>query len=243
MAEDTRLTYEALYELVRREKSRDELQKLDAGHMAAALVFLRDIDGRLQGVDSSSMFGQNEHEQLVIQAQNARRLVRELYDRRERKVIELALNKARTGSDLIDTTNLIPQERALFDMLVTSLHAFRQGLLGNVLSLREPERTLSALFTDQPDTAGVPPHLRLSPERTPSHLPAQQSSAAVSKATPEPTEEANPGMRKLKFVSPVDQFVGQELELYGPFQPGDEAELPITVAEVLLAQGTALEAR
>lgn len=230
--EATRVTYEMLYELVRREKSREELQKLEEQYLAGMLAFLREQDGRMvMPATASEMFANSERDQLISQQQNTRRLVRELYERRERKIVDLALNRSRTGSDLIDTSGLTYEERALFDMLVTSLDAFRRGVLGNLLTLKEPERALvgvNVMVQSSPSMSMTP--------RVAEHAPTPLREPARAPAM------AAPGMRKIKFTQPVEQFVGQELELYGPFQPGDEAELPVTVAEVLLLQKTAIEA-
>jgi DNA replication initiation complex subunit (GINS family) len=233
MAEDNRVTYEMIYELVRREKSREELQKLDNAYLAGLLAFLREQDGRMVGTGKSDLFAISERDQLIVQAQNTRRLVRELYERRERKIVDLAVNKSRTGSDLIDTSNLLPEERALFDMLVTSLDAFRRGILGNMLALKEPEAALLGYATPAPTSVS---HASLfkAVESTPAEK--QEAPKAVPLA-------AKDGMKKVRFTQQVEQFVGQELELYGPFEPGEEAELPETVAEVLLAQHTVEDVR
>ena len=240
MAEDeNRVTYEMIYELVRREKSREELQKLEENFLPGLLTFLREQDGRMLGPGSrSDLFAISERDQLMVQSQNTRRLVREIYERRERKIVDLAVNKSRTGSDLIDTSNLIAEEKALFDMLVTSLDAFRRGILGNVLALRDPERAL--LGSAMPSAA---------PVSSTSFGHKAISSDALSEVNLDHIEPTAPpsdihvpqkdGFKKVRFVQPVEQFVGQELELYGPFQPGEEAELPTTVAEVLLAQKSA----
>ena len=235
--DETRVTYEMLYELVRREKSREELQKLDDHYLAGVLAFLSEQDGRMVTIGATSeMFANSERDQLIAQQQNTRRLVRELYERRERKIVDLALNRSRTGSDLIDTSGLTHEEKALFDMLVTSMDAFRRGVLGNLLTLKAPERALVGMSAAAPSS--VAPSLSMTP-RTVEHTPTPVRDVRAH----DPVFEApKDGMRKVKFTQPVEQFVGQELELYGPFQAGDEAELPATVAEVLLLQKTAIEA-
>jgi hypothetical protein len=37
----------------------------------------------------------------------------------------------------------------------------------------------------------------------------------------------------------VEQFVGKELELYGPFEPDSSAELPKEIADILVNKGSA----
>ena len=45
----------------------------------------------------------------------------------------------------------------------------------------------------------------------------------------------------VKFLDKIEQFVGKELELYGPFDKNDEAKLPRELADVLIKQGKAVE--
>jgi DNA replication initiation complex subunit (GINS family) len=281
-----KITYDALYELVRREKQKDELQQLEPEYLALVLAYLRELDNRLLVTDKQGMFGQSDHEQLAAQQRNARKLIRELYERREKKLSEIALNKSCTGSDLIDTSNLLSSEKALFDMLVGALDAYRRGILHNIISLREPEQLLlgsqvidTALLSGRISDSGMMLESR-KPMGGTTGKSAGEMSEAEKKAMPDElavtgaagaasdtvsvaagavgaaagvigTEgaavvaqeaksmsPAKPGMRRVCFVSAVDQFVGQELELYGPFQPGDEAELPVAVADILLSQGS-----
>ncbi len=255
MADEQRVNYTVLYDFVRNEKSREELQRLDDTVLSGMVGFLREQDARLQETASrSDMFSTSEADQLRSQLLNAKRLVRELYERRERKIIDLALNKSRTGSDLIDTSNLLPHERPLFDMIVTSLDAYRRGILSHILAFKDPEarlmESLSSAFATS--IAPVPsPHTHSSGvsaslaaastaapafSSTPTVVPAHGAKPAPAK----PAVKATPqGFCRVSFLAPVDQFVGQELELYGPFEQGEEAELPAAVAEVLFAQKSA----
>jgi hypothetical protein len=45
----------------------------------------------------------------------------------------------------------------------------------------------------------------------------------------------------VKFTHPVEQFVGKELELYGPFQPDQKEKLPAEIADILIEKGSAIE--
>ena len=46
---------------------------------------------------------------------------------------------------------------------------------------------------------------------------------------------------KVKFLSSIPAFVGQDLKEYGPFKEGDVANLPRSLASILLAKGLAKE--
>jgi DNA replication initiation complex subunit (GINS family) len=129
--EKTVLTYETLFELVMREKGREELQKLDETVYADILAYLSQ---KKELSRSSEMADSNEH--LMQQLRNIKRLIKELYERREKKIINLALMRSRTGSDAMDLSVLLEPERMLFLSLVEKLDNARSEIIGSIISER-----------------------------------------------------------------------------------------------------------
>ena len=206
------VTYETLYELLRREKSRDELQPLDNGFLLDVLTYLREKQAILDdALAKDDLFSLDEREKTQVQLVNIRKIIRELYERREKKIIDMALNKSRTKSNLIDTNTLLVHERYLFDSIVSVMDGFRTSVLHNILSLREPTLT----------TTSIP----VTPESITEPLP----------------EIPTPTTKSVKFIKTVEQFVGKELELYGPFQENQQEKLPADIADILIEQGNAVE--
>jgi DNA replication initiation complex subunit (GINS family) len=211
------VTYETLYEMLRREKSREELQVLDEGFLLDVLYYLREKQRILDEAEKKQdLFSLDEREKTQVQLVNIRKIVRELYERREKKIADMALNRSRTKSNLIDTSTLLVHERYLFDSIVSVLDGFRDSVLHSVLSLREPSLTINL-----PETAKAPPEI-------PSVVPPVEAPPA-------------PAVKFVKFTQPVEQFVGKELELYGPFQPDQKEQLPADIADILIAKGSAVE--
>jgi DNA replication initiation complex subunit (GINS family) len=165
----------------------------------------------------------DEREKTQVQLVNIRKIVRELYERREKKIADMALNKSRTKSNLIDTSTLLVHERYLFDSIVSVLDSFRGSVLHNVLSLREPSLTVNL-----PEPAKMPEIAPVEPE---------QAQSIVQPIPPMPA----PSVKRVKFTQPVEQFVGNELELYGPFQPEQKEQLPAEIANILIEKGSAVE--
>ena len=54
-----------------------------------------------------------------------------------------------------------------------------------------------------------------------------------------PKEEKS--VKTVRFMSAVPKFLGRELEVYGPFEEEDVANLPGEVADVLIKKGRAEE--
>jgi len=122
---ETQITYEQLFDALRRERSRDELQKLDDGFYRDARIFVAaKRDAML--ADNAGGYGGLASQRASIEYQNARRNIRELYDRRERKILTLALHRARTDGAVVDTGALLAEERVFFDAVVELLVQTRE---------------------------------------------------------------------------------------------------------------------
>ena len=133
------VTYETLYETFRREESRQELQELPAGFLGDVVTYLQEKEERFEKTKHKiDLFSTTERETLQQQLHNTRKLLRKLYERREKKIVDIAMNKSKTNSDLIDTTHMLAPEQVLFQNLVKQLDDGRQSILGNLLSLQHP---------------------------------------------------------------------------------------------------------
>ncbi len=227
------VTYEALFDLVVREKSRDELQALSPNFFADLAGYLSEKRSML------SVQSAEEKERASRQLQNINRLIRELYDRREKKIINMALARSRAAADIIDTTALLAEERAMFEGLVSQLDLFRNAVLASLLEAKAPNlntedkqaraealaaasRTITSIATSA---------------ITGTNFPAGTSGSGNESAA----AAATAATRLIRFLHPVPRFVGKELEVYGPFDQEDIANLPKEIAEVLITKGRAEE--
>ena len=127
------LTYEALYDILRRERTRQELQKLDSN-------FYKDVDNyireKIKTLESqrqkSSIFAQKEIEKTEKQLDNVKKIIKELYEKREMKITQLALSMAKT-KDMQEVIELLPEERDMFENLVKSLREGREIIIYNLI--------------------------------------------------------------------------------------------------------------
>ncbi len=199
------INYETIYEILRREKGRDEIQKLEPEFFANLVEYLQNKISLLEdSKNKMDLFSSAEHAELRTQMENINRMIKELYERREKKVIMLALNKSRTGSDIIDSSNLLVEEKLFFDEIILSMDRYRKGILVKVTNGKFPDIA--------------------------SQCPPEQTNSSVDL----PTEQN--GTKLVRFLKPVPKFVGKELEVYGPFQEDDMANLPSEIANVLISK-------
>ncbi len=210
---EVRVTYETLFDLLRREKARNELQVLDKGFFEDVVSYLKEKEGMLE----KASFSVGEKEKIRIQLKNVRKILKELYEIREKKVLGLALNKVRTGTELIDTSSFLGVEEDLFNDAVGLLTKYKEEVLLKVINGEAPKG-----FTEDKE-----------------QLRANQPQQSVAEKKMDSGQD-KPG--KVRFLADTPKFVGFDKEIYGPFKKGEEAELPGSVASLLLKKGRVEEA-
>ncbi|MBI5065580.1 hypothetical protein HZA97_05065 [Candidatus Woesearchaeota archaeon] len=126
MGESVVLTFENVYEVLRREKGREDLQKLDETFFTHVSSYISEKRASLAVVSKKNdIFSHKEKENINLQLVNIKKVLKDLYDQREQKIISLALNKSKTNSSLIDTAQLLPKEKQMFEKLSKQLNEYR----------------------------------------------------------------------------------------------------------------------
>src|SRR3989338_4305293 len=122
------ITYETLFELLKRERERSDLQKLEPSFFSEVISYVKDKK-KILDAKSDSVFAPEERKKTERQLENIYKILRELYERREKKIIQLALDKSRTRSNLIDTSTLLKEEKVFFDAITDLLDNYREAIL------------------------------------------------------------------------------------------------------------------
>ncbi|MBU0667475.1 MAG: hypothetical protein ABIC91_00150 [Nanoarchaeota archaeon] len=248
---DVKITYETLFDILRREKSRDELQLLDKNFYQDVLEYLKQKQSILEDKsDQSELFRVSEAEKTRIQLQNVKKILKELYEKRERKIINLAINKARTGSNIIDTTTVLPEEKPLFEQATSMLSKSRNEILHKLILLKNLNITTNAsdLVQEQSSTDinSAAPIIQ-NPLEDDINTTKKASSEEVSEAQKEPRscpkhvdeEESSAKSQTVKFLGSIPKFLGRDKEQFGPFEIDDVAQLPAEIAQILIKKGRA----
>lgn len=251
MAEkDVVVTYETLYELLRLEKNREELQKLEPSFFDDVLSYLNDKRNAFESQQSQSiLFAADEKEKARLELENIKKILKDLYDRREKKIINIALNKARTGVTVVNTANMLQSERMLFDSVNSILTGFRKGVLfklacGELPDISSlPENRASAMDYDGAyDTA--------MPKAAPDTSDEEESTGGMHfRTSEEPKElktsqnfgESSADLKRVRFLASIGEIVGPDLKIYGPFDEGAVISLPRDLARVLVEKNQAEE--
>ncbi len=136
------ITFETLFDLVQREKKREELQKLDSSFYASFVDYFRSKRQLLKS-KKQDFASPEEIKRIELQLENIQKLMRELYDKREKKIVMLAISKARTASAIVDSSKMLPEEKKLFDAIVKALSLYRCSVLDSLLAAKMPRLVMA----------------------------------------------------------------------------------------------------
>ncbi len=204
MTEEGIITYEKLYEVLRLEKYKKELQKLDVDFYNKVVKYLDEKSSILQSQEGKdSIFASQSIAKTKRQLENTKMILKELYERRESKITQMALFNSRTGEKSQEIDALLEEELKLYNSLVDIFNIYKDGILINILNGRVPE-----LHNE------------------------------VNVAENKKLEKIN---KLVRFLQPVPKFVGEDMEVYGPFDTEDIANLPEKVSEILVKNNRAEE--
>ena len=204
-SKEINITYETLFEILKREKDTADLQKLDSGFFDDFVDYLNEKKKLLGKEDS--LFSYDEKKKVEKQIDNARRLIKDIYERREKKIMNIAIIRSRTQSDVMDKSVFLEHEKKLFNEIVRTLDNFRKGIIHNATLGKKPsESKVEDKKAEKGEDAGK-----------------DASEGSTTKL--------------VRFLHIVPKFVGKELEEYGPFEEEDIANLPSEIADLLIGKG------
>lgn len=237
------ITYETLFDLLRKERSLDELQPLQGSFWMDVVEYLKE---RSQFLESKSAL---EQEKYRMQFTNIKRILKEIYERREQKIVNLALNVIRTDTEsFVDKKNMLAEEKSFFSDVLSQLDKYKKAVLLEVFEQRIPTilpEYLRPNTVDAKEESSSTEHQLESSQQTHPEQPTQKSVEEHEKKSAEEqlddssSQEADTDTLLVKFTTTVPKFMGKNNQIFGPFQEGAIATLPKQIADILLKKGKA----
>jgi len=132
------ITYETLYEILRKEKYNQDLQNIDKEFFKKVATYLDEKERLITQAPKDSAFSK-EIEATRKQVENAKRLIKEIYERRENKILQLAMLYTRSQARSMPT--LLPEEDELYKAAVALFTKYRNEILENILKAAPPQVT------------------------------------------------------------------------------------------------------
>ena len=139
------ITHEALYEILTREKSKQDLQKIDMDFFQQLSAYLEEKELILNSQKEKNSFPE-EIKKTEKQLRTIKQLANEIIERRKRKILDLALLNSRTET-AAKAKNMLPNEESLYDSILSSLQQFSiTEKESKVLKDENPEDTNTTLI-------------------------------------------------------------------------------------------------
>lgn len=197
------ITYETLYEILRKEKSFSELQNLDKNFFQNVVNYIKEKSDILESQrKKTSIFASVEIIKTQKQLENIKKILKELYERRENKIVQIALFSSRT-SQKKESLSLLEEENKFYQKLENIFSNYRKDILLKLLSKKLPK-------IEEPKDIKIE-----NKERNKTKL--------------------------VRFLHSLPKFVGENLNIYGPFEAEDISNLPYRIAKVLIKKRRAQE--
>ena len=134
MEEDI-ITYENLYETLRKEKYKKELQPLDKDFYRKVAVYLQEKQDILNTQQGTDTLFSNQVQKTRKQIENTQKILKELYERRETKIIQLAIFSSRTSTDTVETSDMLEEETEFYKKFIKHLNSQREANLYNLIKV------------------------------------------------------------------------------------------------------------
>ena len=192
--EDT-ITFEYLYDILRKEKYSKEIQKLDDNFLQNLKKYITEKTKILKSQsEKESIFTATETQKTRKHLENVQKLIKELFERRESKILYLAFVVSKTHGKHQLLSNLTKEEEILLQEIIQKLEMFRNSTTNSILSEHENiNEKPKDIKTDQKTRTKI-----------------------------------------IKVLEHVPQFIGLDMQVYGPFNQKETAVLPEEIAELLI---------
>ncbi len=263
---EIKITLEMLYDILRTEKKREDLQKLEESFFKDVVFYVREKKSLLESKEkSTNIFAVGERDKLEYEIRSIKRILKEIYEKREKKIIDITINKSRTGSDIIDTSAMLQEEKEFYQETLKILDGFRRGIVwaiseGNFPGVPQQRKLVQAgNAREQAPGNGDTVNEALRDDVRDDKNAADSGKDAAEKltgvttsSTPETTAiplhaenaaaDAVPKEKtKIRFIRPMPSFIWKDMNVYGPFDAGEELEIYPEVAELIIRKGRAVK--
>ena len=146
---------------------------------------------------------------------SAKRVFDKIIGLRQQKIVKQAKFAVKSDKGENSNLNLLPREQELFLELKNLFQDFNH----NIERMINGEESIEQPDIDLDETE-------------------EQDSEETSE---DESEEVEEGYQIVKIISDVPEFMGTDLESYGPFEEGEEVQIPEDNAEILVNRGNAEE--
>lgn len=245
------ITYDTIRKSHRAEKQEIALQKLPEN----LFILVRNWIDHKQSMQKSTA--------SLLEIENAKKLLDDLLNRREKKLVISALHTIRGD---LPPQNMTLDEEKFFDNLVCILKQARQDMREQMFGydsiIEEKIESARTMMEEMKANESVPAFLQKKTDNAKNDIVINEKPSEDGKENPTNTADVKTEMKstdneiksaenvvgpaivqsnitKLKITRDMPSFVDAEMKTYGPFKAGMTAELPNDMAQILIARKVA----
>jgi len=243
------ISYDYLFNLLSREKSKQDLQDIEKSFYKTTLYLLNQKEKKICAqMSQQSLLSDSSFEKEKIQTSSIRKTFTDIINLRQKKVILLALMRSRIESTIINKELFTYEEESFFEDSVRLFRSFKSGLFNQDLSdfkiesqnKINSEELKSSDDTLKDDISTNSEGINKNSTDVDSNKESNLNKISESLESKEELNiNENSEMINIKFLSKMSKFYGPKKEIYGPFSEDDEAEIPAIVANILIKKGRA----
>lgn len=208
--------YKTLRKIQQAEKNSPQITRINNEFYQDVTRFLHELENRL---------GKEKKPQkkmlLAEECQNIEKIIRNIYEQREKKIMLAAIAKARGGNPTIKT--LLPEEKMFFDELYHNIVLFRKKIF---MQDQEDEEEIEQSAEVQPAS-----------EKTENVSPKKKEPKVEEQKTKQNQSNMHPILR---IVDDIPSFVGTDNNTYS-LHKGDILSVPEDMADMLLNKKVAIK--
>lgn len=220
------LTFSELRKVQKSEKRQDELTELEDN-------FFRQVSEYLA---NKQELGEDR------EYNNAKRVFDKIISLREKKIYRQAQIAVKTDLNA-GNLNLLPSEQELFREIKNDFKQHR-GRIEDRIETTDVQKVDTGV--QEPSTTAEETTEPVEDENSVEETPSEDNKEDMAEDENEDSEEVEDnsseveeGYELVKIKSEVPEFMGTDLEPYGPFEEGEEAAIPEENAEILVNRGNA----
>ncbi len=166
----------------------------------------------------------------IQRIKNLENMLLEVYSRREKKIVNLALIKARTNENVFDISVMLEEERNMFNSIVKILKEQRKIILEEK---NKKEYEYKSIKTEEKIKENEEKNIR---EKT--EIKEENTQSIIVEENEEEQKKILE-LVKVQFLKPINKFVDEELNYYGPYDEEETAKIPKKIARILVEKGEA----
>ncbi len=222
--------YEDIYEISRNEKFSSDLQELTKEDLRKIKEYFKEKGKGTQSQNqSTNLFATHNRAKVQIEISNASRVIKDLLERRERKLINRSVFNSRIENSIRDTSNMLEIEEELYDQLIFIIKRFRKGFTATIDNDGNyPSKIMQKLKIRE--DIDIKTHFKEGQKTA-----KKEFKEAIDKQV-EKNKEESIDLEEYTITSDTPEFYGPNMNKYGPFITGDKVKLPKEVIELLNAQ-------